>query len=346
MPGAATRSCSGTLPGIMTALYFSLSFLLILVCAELFTNAVEWAGRRFNLDEGATGSVLAAVGTALPETMVPLMALITLGGEGGSDIGIGAIMGAPFMLSSLAMFVTGVAVIAFSFAGRRTPHVVIREKIMRRDLSHFLIAYLAAMVAGLLHITALNWILAALLLVFYGYYVWETMRGEGSLEGECEALWFHRRCEEEPHTWRIVVQLLVALGGIVWGAQVFVEQVEVIANSLGAAPLLVALLIAPVATELPEKFNSVIWIGRNKDPLALGNITGAMVFQSTFPVSIGLLFTEWRLPFYALVSGILALFSGLVFYLIVRLHHRLPWWTLVGAGSMYVAYVLMVLFVL
>jgi cation:H+ antiporter len=330
----------------MTALYFSLSFLLILVCAELFTNAVEWAGRRFNLDEGATGSVLAAVGTALPETMVPLMALIFLGGEGGSDIGIGAIMGAPFMLSSLAMFVTGVAVVAFSFARRRTPHVVIRENILRRDLSHFLISYSAAMAAGLLHLTLLNYVLAALLLVFYGYYVWETMRGEGSLEGGCEPLWFHRRSENEPHTWRIVVQLLVALGGIVWGAQVFVQQVEVIANSLGAAPLLVALLIAPVATELPEKFNSVIWIGRNKDPLALGNITGAMVFQSTFPVSIGLLFTDWRLPFIALLSGLLALFSGLVFYLIVRLYHRLPWWTLVGAGSTYLAYVLVVLYVL
>jgi cation:H+ antiporter len=269
------------------------------------------------------------------------MALIFLGGEGGRDIGIGAILGAPFMLSSLAMFVTGVAVIGFSFSGRRTPRVVIRADIMRRDLSHFLISYALALVAGLLHLPALNWVLAAVLLVFYGYYVWETMRGEGCLEGDCEPLWFHRR-REEPHTWRIVVQLLIALGGIVWGAQVFVEQVEVIAHSLGAAPLVVALLIAPVATELPEKFNSVIWIARNKDTLALGNITGAMVFQSTFPVSIGLLLTEWRLPFGALLSGLLALFSGLVLYLILRLHRRLPWWTLCGAGSMYVAYVLYV----
>ena len=69
-----------------------------------------------------------------------------------------------------------------------------------------------------------------------------------------------------------------------------------------------------MATELPEKFNSVIWIRARKDTLALGNITGAMVFQSTFPVSVGLLFTDWRLPFVALFSGVLALFSGIVFY--------------------------------
>jgi len=327
----------------MTAVYFALSFILILVCAELFTNAVEWTGRRFNLDEGATGSVLAAVGTALPETMVPLMALIFLSGDHGRDIGIGAIMGAPFMLSSLAMFVTGVAVITFSFTRRRTPRVTIREDIMRRDLSHFLISYTLAMVVGLFHVEVLNWILAVLLLAFYAYYVWETMRGDGCLEGECEPLWFHRR-REEPHTWRIIVQLIVALGGIVWGAQVFVEQVEVIAKAMGAAPLIVALLIAPVATELPEKFNSVIWIGRNKDTLALGNITGAMVFQSTFPVSIGLLLTDWALTFNALLSGLLALFSGLVLYLTLRFHHRLPWWLLVSGVTTYVAYVLCIVY--
>jgi cation:H+ antiporter len=331
----------------MTAVYFILSFALILVCAELFTNGVEWAGRRFNLDEGATGSVLAAVGTALPETMIPLMALIFLGEDGGEEIGIGAILGAPFMLSSLALFVTGVAVIVFSFRGRRTPKVTVNEKIMRRDLSHFLIAYTLALLAGLLHLPALNWALAALLLVFYGYYVWETVRAEGCLEGDCEPLWFHRRCEEDlPHTWRIITQLVVALGGIIWGAQVFVQQVEVIADAMGADPLIVALLIAPVATELPEKFNSVIWIGRNRDTLALGNITGAMVFQSTFPVSIGLLFTKWELTFTALLSGVLALFSGLVCYLTLRFRHKLPWWLLVSAGSLYVIYVLAVVFAL
>ena len=60
-----------------------------------------------------------------------------------------------------------------------------------------------------------------------------------------------------------------------------------LSETLGAAPLIMSLLITPIATELPEKFNSVLWIRQRKDTLALGNITGAMVFQSTFPVSVG-----------------------------------------------------------
>ena len=121
---------------------------IILVSAELFTNGVEWFGRRYELGEGAVGSVLAAVGTALPETLVPIIAIIFTGGAAADDVGVGAILGAPFMLSSLAMFVTGVAVVGFALRGGRSREVTLNQPVMRRDLSHFLIAYALAMVAG------------------------------------------------------------------------------------------------------------------------------------------------------------------------------------------------------
>ena len=55
---------------------------------------------------------------------------------------------------------------------------------------------------------------------------------------------------------------------------------------------LLALVIAPIATELPEKFNSIIWVRQGKDTLAMGNITGAMVFQSTIPTVVALVFAS------------------------------------------------------
>src|SRR5688572_32744876 len=88
------------------------AFVVILFGAELFTNGIEWFGRKLELAEGAVGSVLAAVGTALPETMIPIIAILFGGGsEASHGVGVGAILGAPFMLSTLAMFVTGVAVL-------------------------------------------------------------------------------------------------------------------------------------------------------------------------------------------------------------------------------------------
>ena len=69
---------------------------------------------------------------------------------------------------------------------------------------------------------------------------------------------------------------------------------------------------------MPEKSNSVIWMRDNKDTLEMGNITGAMVFQSTIPVTLGILFTRWELGFLDIFSVVLALISGSYIYLILR----------------------------
>jgi len=89
----------------MTIFLLIVAFAVILAGCELFVNGVEWFGRKLNLGEGAVGSVLAAVGTALPETVIPLIAILVSRGDSGHAIGIGAILGAPFMLSTLAIFV-------------------------------------------------------------------------------------------------------------------------------------------------------------------------------------------------------------------------------------------------
>lgn len=325
----------------MAVLFLLIALAVILASAELFTNGVEWFGRRYELGEGAVGSILAAVGTALPETLVPIIAIVFTGGVAADDVGVGAILGAPFMLASLAMVVTAAAVVIFTWRGRRSIDVTVNEGVMRRDFSHFLIAYALAMGAGLIHVRPLHYALSVALLAFYGYYVWETMRSEGDLGEDTKPLYFHRH-PEMPHRYRIFLQIGVAIAGIVIGAAIFVREVETLSVTLGAAPLVVSLLITPIATELPEKFNSVLWIRQRKDTLALGNITGAMVFQSTFPVSVGLIFTSWQLNATGLVSGILALTSGTVFYLTLRIKHSLTWWSLGGAGSVYFAYLVYV----
>src|SRR6185295_20375295 len=90
--------------GVQTcALPISAAFVLIVGGAIWFTNAVEWLGHRLDLAAGAVGATLAAVGTALPESVIPIVALLSGGGEESVDIAIGAIIGAPFLLGTLAM---------------------------------------------------------------------------------------------------------------------------------------------------------------------------------------------------------------------------------------------------
>jgi cation:H+ antiporter len=330
------------------------SLLVILAGAELFTNGVEWVGEGFGLSEGAVGSVLAAVGTALPETLLPIIAIVS-GHSAGEDIGTGAILGAPFMLTTLAMVVVAVAVLFFARGGRRPTELDIDRKVIQQDLGYFLVMYSLAVIAGLLHSKPFDYALVIVLVVGYVYYVrrhflTETPESDDpDAESDIRPLYFWgwlRTVMRSLPAWTKdgpvaapFVQVAVALGLIIFGAEIFVNAVSNIGTAAGIPPLAFSLLVAPLATELPEKFNSVIWVRRRKDTLAMGNMTGAMVFQSAFPVSIGLLFTPWELHSEALVAAVVALLAGSVLYLTLRIRGKLTAPLLLVQGVFYVFYV-------
>jgi len=328
------------------------SLLIILVAAELFTNGIEWVGEGFGLSEGAVGSVLAAIGTALPETLLPIVAIVS-GHEAGDEIGIGAILGAPFMLTTLAMVVIGVAVLSSGRGGRRSLDLNIDRRVIQQDLGYFLVMYALAMVAGLLHVRTIDVCLAIVLVVGYAYYVRrhfqspQTENGGGGNDIRPLRLWEVLRVgvrrlpawTVERSTAAPFVQVAIGLILMVGGAKLFVDAVGNLGKAAGLPPLAFSLLVAPLATELPEKFNSVLWVRRNKDTLAMGNMTGAMVFQSSFPVTVGLLLTPWELAHEALVAACVALLAGSVLYLTLRIRGRLSAPLLLLQGVFYAGYV-------
>jgi len=324
------------------------ALLLILVAAELFTNGVEWMGFRMGLGESAVGSLLAAVGTALPETLIPVVSIIFVGGAEGHAVGIGAILGAPFMLSTLAIFMVGASAIVFrerrEARWRGVVHGVMFDgAALRRDLGFFIVAYTLAVGAAVVGSGELRVGLGVFLILTYGAYVVAVVRDEGSVNSDgLEDLYFDViPFFGKGHPYLIVPQVVVSLLGIIAGAHIFVDAVTAFARGVGADPLVVSLLVAPVATELPEKMNSVIWMARGKDHLAVGNITGAMVFQSTFPVSVGLFFTAWSLEPHAAAAVVLALISSVLLYVYsLRWRHPGP---LLGMGLLYLVYVVYVL---
>lgn len=326
----------------MSVVLLLVSFVVILAGCELFVNGIEWFGHRLNLGEGAVGSVLAAVGTALPETVIPIIAIVFAGGESGVDVGTGAILGAPFMLSSLALFVTGVAILGFTASGRRTRVVRINREVLSRDLGFFLIVYAIAVAVGIFHVGWARYVVAGALVCVYGVYVWRTMQSEGDLGGDLRGLYFHRMAESPRLRW-IVLQIFVALSAIVFGADLFVQELTHVAESLAVPALVISLLLTPVATELPEKFNSVFWMRDRKDTLALGNITGAMVFQSAIPVAFGIVLTPWRLEAEGLLAAGLALFSGFMLWARVRVTGGLTVGSLLMGGAVYAAFVVVTL---
>ena len=329
---------------------------IILVSCEVFTNGIEWLGLRLGLAETATGSVLAAVGTAMPETIVPLIAIFLGTAEEGEEIGEGAILGAPFMLGTLAMFIGGIAVYYGYRKGKREPHLKLRKDHAERDMKYFMVMYCVALVAGLIGLQTyfdpgpLNYGLAGLLLVAYVIYLHRTLRDERTERGNtCDALYLCRLFGGDAGKGRsgfvlIVLQVAAALLGIIIGAKFFVDGVSDISKEIGVSPIILSFLIAPIATELPEKFNSVIWYLRSKDTLGFGNITGAMVFQSSIPVSIGLLFTEWKLEPINVVSILMALAASAWMFFSIRRNNGITYKVMLTSGSLYILYIVLLIF--
>jgi cation:H+ antiporter len=328
----------------------TVSLVIILIAAELFTNAVEWFGHRLGLAEGAVGSVLAAVGTAMPETMIPIIAILVTGTEGGHEIGIGAILGAPFLLSTAAFAVTGLGVIYFAKHRVTGKNMHLDAVVIGRDIGYFFIVYIFAIGASFLPLDQGKYVVAAILLGLYGLYVYRTFSHQGGSavvehEEELAGLKFHGWTggSGAPPTFMIILQFAFALGIMIAGALLFVENLESVAHRIGVPPLPLALIIAPLASELPEKFNSIIWVSQGKDTLAMGNISGAMVFQSCIPVAIGVLFTDWVLSETALVSAAIALVSTAIVYLSIKNRGYLSAFVLARAGLFWVAFVIYVI---
>lgn len=322
-----------------------LSLAVILTACEVFTNAIEWVGHRLRLGEGAVGSLLAAVGTAMPETLIPVVALVSGGEkEAHREVAIGAILGAPFMLATLAMFITGTAVLIFHRTQGRSMALDLEHSVIGRDLSWFLgVLSLATAVAFLPAKWAwLRFSAAAMLVLIYGAYVTITLRHGGALQDH-DSLPPLRFCPRStrPPLWLVGSQASLGLAAIIGGAHLFVQHVTALAEGLSVPALVLSLIIAPIATELPEKFNSVLWVRQGKDTLALGNLTGAMVFQSAIPPALGIVLTPWRLQPQALASVVMAVVSASILVAAIRVRGRLTAPVLLSGGGFYLAYLVM-----
>lgn len=316
---------------------------IILLGATVFTNGLEWFGKQLNLSDGAVGSIFAAVGTALPETLVPIIAILFGSKGAGREIGVGAIIGAPFMLGTLAFCISGIAVMVNRRKRDDYPVMRVDTSVMRRDMEYFLALYAVAIAASFLgEQPVIKTFIALVLFLAYCGYVLTTLRGGAGNheveEADLDPCYFAPG-SHDPHMAIIAFQVVGSLFLIVWGAYIFVDKVQAISARMGVSPFILAMIIAPIATELPEKFNSVIWINKGKDTLAIGNITGAMVFQGTVITAIGIMMTEWRLNATALTTAGITFASVGVAYCQIRWKRHLTPGTLLVGGVFYLAFI-------
>jgi len=348
--------------------------LLLLGCAvsiylacEWFVNAVEWLGVRMKVGRLAVGTILAAAGTALPESVVTLVAVLFGSPEHGNDIAVGAAMGGPLVVGTIAYGVTGAMLIwhkmhsrapvpilvgagcvtvpdiagaigenAAGATVRDTAGATVRDAAgstagnapgateadngngdlagvdtgrLARDQTWFLAIFTVKVSLGLVAFAVKPWLGLAFFAVYILYFVREmTSTGDQASADDLEPLKLqpHRA---SPTTLAVTAQILVTLAIIFGASQLFVKQLEWAGPALGLPAVVVALLLSPIATELPEIMNAIIWVRQGKTQLALANISGAMMIQATVPSGIGILFTPWLFDSSLVLAGAVTMAS-------------------------------------
>jgi len=332
----------------MVFLQLFLMLIVILIAAEIFTNGLEHLGEKLGISEGVTGSIFAAVATALPETMVPLLALFsgTQNATTNEEIGVGSILGAPLMLATLSISLMAISVLKHrGIKGHLRPE----RTGLTRDLSFFIASFSFAAIAMYIPHTlfVIRYGIGMCMIIVYFIYVLMTIRASKALVKDGHATeaggdMFLCKIGLPNNMIVILIQLIFGVGLLIAGAKGFINGVEAAAHIIGISALLLSLLIIPIATELPEKVNSILWIRKGKDTLAFGNITGAMVFQGTLLPAIGIMLTPWA-PRSEVALGIFMTLIAAIWlrYLVAKGDIRV--WHLLVNGAMYITYLILVL---
>ncbi|MEI6557745.1 MAG: hypothetical protein WCO00_05000 [Rhodospirillaceae bacterium] len=304
---------------VTVALLLASAGVIYLSC-EVFVNGVEWLGRRLEVSQTATGSILAAFGTALPESVVTLVATGFADHDAQRQIGIGAALGGPLALSTVAYAIVGICLLVY---GRRLGRgadalVEVDGRRLSRDQAWFLGIFVFKIALGVVAFSIKPWLGWAFLAAYAGYFWTEMKGGAGDEEGEALEPLTLRPSAATPHLGWILLQTAAATAVIFLASRLFVGQLEAVGPWLGLSPQLTALLLSPIATELPETMNALIWVRQGKERLALANISGAMMIQATVPTAFGLFFTPWLLDAPLLVAAAVTSLSTACLFLAFR----------------------------
>ncbi|MEV4259584.1 sodium:calcium antiporter, partial [Spirillospora sp. NPDC049652] len=211
---------------------------------------------------------------------------------------------------------------------------------LAKDQRWFLAVFVFKVALGLVAFAIKPW-LGVLFFAVYAVYFWREMRG-GDDEGGAGAELDLEPLKLQPNRpvpagWAIAVQTLATLTVIFFASQLFVHQLDAIGPMLGLPAAVTALLLSPVATELPEIMNAVIWVRQGKTSLALANISGAMMIQATVPSGLGLLFTPWKFDHALIWSGAMTMVA-IVYLLATMRAHRLTPARLAWTGVLYLVF--------
>ena len=323
---------------VLTAIQVIGALLLLVAASDAFTNAVEWIGALYGLTRSTVGAVVAAIGSSMPETVIAAVALLVLRDPSSQAIGIGAVLGAPLMLGTLVFALIGALALRRPAESQTRGRLDLRLPAVTFGLALFVLTFALVIGASFAPALPVRIVASVLVVAAYASYLAYQFRGTEAYCDESPPRLRLRPSAARPHIAAVIAQLGIAVVVTIVASRWFIASTVAAATQIGVAPIVISLILSPIATELPEAMNVAIWMRAGKDDLAVGNVLGAMMFQTSIASTVAMLATPWHLDVRAYAAAAAAFAGALTVLVMTLARRRLDAWPLLASGAFYVGY--------
>ncbi|MDY5350261.1 MAG: calcium/sodium antiporter [Candidatus Ventricola sp.] len=244
---------------LVPVLLFLLGFVLLIKGGDWFVDAASSIAHRFHMPELLIGATVVSIGTTLPEVMVSAQGALV----GSGSIAFGNAIGSVICNTALIAAITLVV----------RPASVDRKTLVLPSAAFFIAAAFYCFNAYVFgRFSRLSGVV--LLAMFVLYMVLTVRQMKNAPSGQEEA-------EEAPTTSLAhdIVMLVVGAAVIAVGANLLVENAQIIATALGVPESVIALTLVALGTSLPELVTAITSLIKGCSALSLGNIIGANLFN-------------------------------------------------------------------
>ena len=249
----------------MTIILLLVGLGLVVLGADWLVDGASAIARKAGVSQFVIGLTIVGFGTSCPELVVSLTGAIV----GNADICVGNVVGSNIFNT---LFILGLTSLLMP--------VTMTEANRRRDIPISLLATVLLLALGLsdmllMHTAAqLSRLDAMLMLLAFAAYMVYCFRSNSAQEASAEA-------HEKPvPLWKAIILVLLGLGGLIFGGDMFVDNATALARQIGVSDKFIAVTILAGGTSLPELATSIVAAAKKKDQLALGNILGSNVFNA------------------------------------------------------------------
>ena len=245
----------------MEYLILILSLAGIVFGANFLVAGAVSVARKFKVSDFVIGAAIVGVGTSMPELTISIISAL----EGHTDMAIGNVVGSNIFNTFLILGVCSL------FAP-----IVFTKTNIRRDIPMCIFATLALLAVTLLNqdITRFE---GLLLLVGYVAMIYLTVRADRRAMAQSEAPQEDEQPKKRMPMWRIPIWIILGLGGLIWGGNLFVTSATNVAHALGVSEAVIAITLVAGGTSLPELASSLVSIIKGSPSLALGNVLGSNI---------------------------------------------------------------------